>query len=591
MDMDFAAMGLPTGFGKAQKSKPSIAARFEQTKRSAPTPAKAEPSPAPPASKEVEEGPKVVGKRTRDEAEQEDEQDGPMPALTKENGDAVQDEDVEDVDDEEDLEPEDDLPLTHEILLKDHTKAISALALDPSGARVVSGSHDYDAKLWDFGGMDLSLRPFRSWEPAGSYPVRELAYSPYGDAFLCISGTTQAKLFDKDGEQKAEFIKGDMYIRDMRNTAGHVGELTGCSWSPWQENIFITSSADSTIRIWNAENRRKQKTVIVVKSKERGARTKVTWCGYNRDGSMIAGACADGTIHLWASKSNFVRPNLSAEEAHEKGTDTDGCAFAVDGWGFVSRGGDGTVKLWDTRKFKRPVATAPAPTMYPGTNVTFSPDGKYVVTGTSEGTKQEMEAGLGGGKLLLLKRENLELEREVPLGGRGILRVVWHPKINQILCGHADGTIRVLYSPTHSINGAKLCVPRGTKSRTIEDYASSLHVPILLPEEPGMGRDVSERPNKRRRDKERMETGGKTRRPMAPVHGPGKGGRVGASATQHIVQHLFRDNTRDEDPREALLKYADVADKDPIWTAAWRQNQPKPVFQYVDTTEEKEEDE
>ena len=76
---------------------------------------------------------------------------------------------------EYDYESEDDLPLfpiTHEVALKDHTKVISAIGLDPSGARLVSGSHDYDLKLWDFGGMDLRCKPFKSWEPAGSYYVR-----------------------------------------------------------------------------------------------------------------------------------------------------------------------------------------------------------------------------------------------------------------------------------------------------------------------------------------------------------------------------------------------------------------------------------
>ncbi len=42
-------------------------------------------------------------------------------------------------------------------------------------------------------------------------------------------------------------------------------------------------------RIWDVEDRRKQKTVIVVKSKERGARTKVTSCAYSLDGSLIGG--------------------------------------------------------------------------------------------------------------------------------------------------------------------------------------------------------------------------------------------------------------------------------------------------------------
>lgn len=80
--------------------------------------------------------------------------------------------------DSSDQEPEfdagDDLPTfptTHEIILKDHTKVVSALALDPSGARVLSGSHDYDVKLWDFGGMDGRCKPFKSWEPAGTYYV------------------------------------------------------------------------------------------------------------------------------------------------------------------------------------------------------------------------------------------------------------------------------------------------------------------------------------------------------------------------------------------------------------------------------------
>ena len=63
-------------------------------------------------------------------------------------------------------------PITHELVLKDHTKVVSALALDPSGARLISGSHDYDCKLWDFGGMDARCKPFKTWEPSGSYYVR-----------------------------------------------------------------------------------------------------------------------------------------------------------------------------------------------------------------------------------------------------------------------------------------------------------------------------------------------------------------------------------------------------------------------------------
>jgi hypothetical protein len=88
--------------------------------------------------------------------------------------------DNEEDDDDDDERDEDDanddesplFPTTHEAVLKEHKKVVSALAIDPSGARFASGSHDYDCKLWDFGGMGGGVgRPFKSFEPAENYYV------------------------------------------------------------------------------------------------------------------------------------------------------------------------------------------------------------------------------------------------------------------------------------------------------------------------------------------------------------------------------------------------------------------------------------
>jgi WD repeat-containing protein 70 len=35
---------------------------------------------------------------------------------------------------------------------------------------------------------------------------------------------------------------------------------------------------------------------------------------------------------------------------------------------------------------------------------------------------------------------------------------------------------------------------------------------------------------------------------------------------------------REEDPREALLKYADKAEREPMFTGAWRKTQPKTIY-------------
>ncbi|KAG9057341.1 hypothetical protein FS842_007254 [Serendipita sp. 407] len=503
------------------------------------------------------------------------------------------DEEIDEEDEEDEAQPL--FPTSHEAILKEHKKVVSALAIDPSGARFSSGSHDYDVKLWDFGGMGGGVgRPFKSFEPNENYYVNDLKYSIAGDQLLVISGTAQAKLYDRDGEEVTTFIKGDPYIRDMKNTAGHVHELSACAWHPKDPQTFITSSADSTIRIWDIENKRKQKTVIVVKSKERGSRTKVTSCAYSHDGSYIAATCLDGAVHLWSTTSNYVRPNMSNETAHAKGTETSSIVLSLDGRTLLTRGGDDTVKTWDIRAFKKPLyALGGVTTMYPGMNAIWSPDEKFVVVGA--GTPPSGNGSPAGGKLMFLRREGLTVADEVQMNSC-VVKVIWHSKINQIFTSHADGSIHILYSPHTSTHGAKLLNrQRDKRAHTIEDASAALiEAPILTGADGGFREDAEININafigpsaKRKREKERMDPR-KSMRPELPVSGPGRGGRVGASATQHIVQNLVRDTMRDEDPREALLRIGAKVDNDPMWTRAWKETQPKPVFQEAE--EEKEDD-
>lgn len=63
-------------------------------------------------------------------------------------------------------------------------------------------------------------------------------------------------------------------------------------------------------------------------------------------------------------------------------------------------------------------------TLYPTTNAVFSPDEKYIVTGSGAAVKGAK------GKLLFLRRENLEVARELDMDSTPV-KVVWHPKINQ----------------------------------------------------------------------------------------------------------------------------------------------------------------
>lgn len=117
------------------------------------------------------------------------------------------------------------------------------------------------------------------------------------------------------------------------------------------------------------------------------------------------------------------------------------------------------------------------------------------------------------------------------------------------MTGLSNGEICVLYSPETSLNGAKLLFNKGPPRKiTVEDMSDAVTAPhIITPHALPMFRDLDlGRGAKRKREKDRMDPR-KSRRPELPVTGPGKGGRVGASATQHVVQNLVRDTMRDED--------------------------------------------
>jgi hypothetical protein len=205
MDEDMmAAMGF-AGFGKAKTKRTLDPGRFDKTRREEVT---RSVWPHPPSPRELTHasaqlpvpaavpetraeprgpsGPSTLNAAVRpppDEGDDDGSDDDaprpppPPPAHQREHEfdpDAFNGPSVPRMPDEDDADGDADAPLfptTHQLLLKDHTKVVSALALDPSGARVLSGSHDYDCKLWDFGGMDWRCRPFKTWEPAGMYYV------------------------------------------------------------------------------------------------------------------------------------------------------------------------------------------------------------------------------------------------------------------------------------------------------------------------------------------------------------------------------------------------------------------------------------
>jgi len=468
----------------------------------------------------------------------------------------------------------DRIPCSHEVTMTHGTKAVVALAADPSGARLVSGSIDYKLLFWDFAGMDSNMHSFRSISPCENHPIKHVEYSHTGELILIVSGMAQAKVLDRDGFEKMECVKGDQYISDMARTKGHASSLTCGQWHPKDREEFLTSSSDGTCRIWNINQALEHKGLMKVKGKN-GLKACPTTCNFNRDGNLIACGATDGSIQMWDRRKIFVNTAYMVRNAHSSGEAVTALSFSYRGSLFASRSNDGTMKLWDLRNIKSPLRTATnLDSRYDETSCVFSPDDSLLVTG------QSLQKGEDTGRLLFYDVSSLVCVNSIEASKSHTISIIWHPKLNQIFVGCGDGIVKGYYDAQKSLRGATLCAFKVKRKIKQVEVVSAQQIisPHVLP----MYRQEKQKTSKKRLEKDRLDPV-KSRRPDLPIS-QGSGGRVassGSTLSSYVIRNLGLSKRveDDQDPREAILKFAKDAAENPYWvTPAYSQTQPQPIF-------------
>ncbi|GJN68931.1 hypothetical protein PLIIFM63780_000881 [Purpureocillium lilacinum] len=484
---------------------------------------------------------------------------------------------------------EDEFPVSHELVLKTQTRAVTTVALDPAGGRLATASLDCNINLHDFASMTpTTLRAFRTIDAyeskrsaasSESHPVHHVEFNPLsGSAFLCVSAHPQAKILSRDGDILTEFVKGDMYLRDMHNTKGHISEITTGTWHPADRNLCVTAGTDSTLRIWDVNNKRSQKEVVVFKSKAAGSagRTKMTavaWGAAASGGSnVLVAAALDGTLVLYSGNGPFSRPAGEIRDAHKSQTWTGGIDVSSDGRMVVTRGGDDLIKLWDTRKFTKPLVSVShlsTSDHYPTSNIRYAPNSTSIITGSTTG------------HLHILNPGNLRAEHVTPITpGSALIAVDWHPKINQIITGSANAETHVLYNPTMSSRGAVEVMSKAPKKRHIDDNPE-----FTMDQSVGISGDAIVTPGSLAGSRKAGVTStGRSKDPMRPHIPQQTPFQKSQPDEKHVAENIPLARMLHEDPREALLKYADKAQNDPMFTKAWSKTQPQ--TQYAELSDE-----
>ncbi|KAL2315258.1 WDR70 family WD repeat protein [Schizosaccharomyces pombe] len=500
--------------------------------------------------------------------------------------------DSEDWDSEEN---EDDItdvgvPGSHEIMFPGHSKIVTTTTFDKNGSRFYTGSLDNTIHCWDLNGLSATNpHPFKIIDPTdtnadnvGRYPVSKLSCSTKNQ-ILALYTHSQPILYDRDGSLIVRFSKGDQYIRNMYNTKGHIAEITDGCWQPDSSQIFLTTGYDSTARIWDV-NRTKSQLEVFVHVPEGShtglSRIPVTSCAWNpAKPDNFATAVLDGSIQFWQKGSRTKRPVMKIKDAHLPQQGISCLSFSQDGNYLLSRGEDNALRVWDLRNSNKCVnERIDILTPKAGGNAIFSPTQKLILAGST--AVNSMKA-----PLFVLDAMTLDTKATLFFDSKStvtasVSAVSWNEKINQVSLGSADGNAYVLFSPNESIRGVKDAAMRPPKSKHIDDdLSSTVHINSLSgsagTSDFGLVEETTESASayfleaRRRRNAVRKDPK-LSRQPQ-----------VGRLLEENSVDDIPLATMLNEDPREALLKYADVAKSNPMFTKMYSETQPTPIYQGV----------
>ena len=212
------------------------------------------------------------------------------------------------------------------------------MSFNPDGKRIVTGSEDATAKVWD---------------------------ARSGTEILTLKGQTTLGI-------PAGLLFPDVLIEDPP----FEGVNSAC-FSPDGSQI-VTSSGDQTAKVWDA------------RAASRSSRSKDTPHGshqraFSPDGTRIVTGSADETAKVWDAQSGAEVLTL---KGHTSWISSAG--FSPDGERIVTASGDATAKVWDARSGAE-VLTLKGHTGGV-TSASFSPDGSHIVTGSMDATANVRDA-------------------------------------------------------------------------------------------------------------------------------------------------------------------------------------------------------
>jgi eukaryotic-like serine/threonine-protein kinase len=322
------------------------------------------------------------------------------------------------------------------ITLYGHLAKVTSIAYFPEGQRIVTGSEDQSARVWDVAAPKESLKLL-----GHKASVNSVAVSPDGKQIATASSDQTVILWDsKSG-------------RNLLTLHEH-GAVNALAFSPDGQSI-LTGGDDRPGRIWDLATRQ----VLVTLGRRSNSITSVA---FSPDGKKVVTASADRTAQVWRSSDGS---SLFRLFGHKK--EIMAVVFTPDGRKIVTGSLDQVGQFWDADTGEKlPLQ------LLPNQNIgalVISLDGRRIVTGSWNSTASVWNAA--------------NLEPELLLRGhvRALRAVAISPNADRVVTGGFDGDVKVWDAdgdrdllqiegnPTNSVlavaispNGEQVAVGNGT---------------------------------------------------------------------------------------------------------------------------------
>jgi eukaryotic-like serine/threonine-protein kinase len=376
--------------------------------------------------------------------------------------------------------------------LKGHRDEINSVAFSRDGQWIVTGSKDNTARVWE----GANGRFHHRLDGQG-YAIRAVAFSPDGQRILTGSGDRTAKVY--------EAASGS----NLLTLRGHGGVVTSVAFSPDGQRI-LTGSADNTARVWEAASGHLMFRLdghtdvvrsvafspdghrIVTGSEDntarvweaatgsnlftlRGHRDRISSVAFSADGTRIVTGSEDNSAKVWEAASGR---ELSTLRGHSDRILS--VAFSPDGQRIVTGGWDKTAVLWNAASGKqvRPLLGHSSQIR----SVAFSPDGQRIVNGSDDATARVWDA-TSGEELSLLRGHTAAVRavafspdgRRIVTGSDDATARVWEAASGEELCmlkGHTDTILSVAFSA----DGRRIATGSGDNTAKVWDADSGKYL-------------------------------------------------------------------------------------------------------------------